>query len=135
MFGKKGSSSFKMMVIALGIFFFVLVGEFLYNYFLYRGTNIANPLLLIGISTSLVLAIIQGYRDGGLAISWTIVLAPLIGALMFGYWELLQSSTQPAPMIGTFFDGWDFWIPVGLVIGTLCYFLGYIIQLFTKENG
>lgn len=133
-FGSRWSDSLRGIAIALFLFTTVLLSSFV-SYFV-------DPLVVdyyvgwaCGVAGAAI-AVVSAYRNSGIVLSWLLVAAPIVGKLVYTSWLVAQWESVPVPMIGSFYGaaGWQFWISVALILGTLCFGLGVAIRRVQRQR-
>ncbi|MDS0243184.1 MULTISPECIES: hypothetical protein [Haloferacaceae] len=120
--GSDRKRSLEGVLVAAGVSALVLVISLLP---LTAGAIVEPGLVIIGFG----LASWWAYDNSGLAVSMTLMLAPVVARLTYYWWLYLD---QPSPVaLPLSFGGvgaWEMWVPLALLLGVIAFGAGVILR-------
>ena len=120
--GTDRERSLQGVLVAAGVSSLVLVISFLP---LAAGAIVEPGLVILGF----LLASWWGYDNSGLAISVTLMLAPVIARLAYYWWlHLDQPSPIALPLSFSGVGAWDLWVPLALLLGVIAFGTGVVLR-------
>ena len=122
LFGRDRERSLQGVLVAAGVSALVLVVSFLP---LAAGAVLEPGLVVAGVG----LASWWAYDNSGLAVSVTLILAPVVARLTYYWWLYLD---QPSPVaLPLSFGGagaWEMWVPLALLLGVIAFGAGVTLR-------
>jgi len=120
--GSDRERSLQGVLVAAGVSALILVISFLP---LTAGGIVEPGLVIVGFG----LASWWAYDNSGLAVSVTLILAPVVARLTYYWWLYLD---QPSPVaLPLSFGGvgaWEMWVPLALLLGVIAFGAGVILR-------
>jgi hypothetical protein len=120
--GSDRERSLQGVLVAAGVSAFILVISFLP---LTAGGIVEPGLVIVGFG----LASWWAYDNSGLAVSVTLILAPVVARLTYYWWLYLdQPSPVALPLSFGGIGAWEMWVPLALLLGVIAFGAGVTLR-------